>query len=341
MIRFAEPAWLWALALIPVAIGSLLWAQRRRRLMLARLAAFERLDELAPGSWGGGRRTVQGALIWAGVISCGLALARPQFGFRNVVTRSRGIDLVVALDLSRSMLAEDFKPSRLERAKAEIRALIHQVRGHRVGLVGFTTLALPLSPLTVDGRHVALQLERIRSDTLPSGGTDLSAGIEGALALLKDLEGAGRAVVVFTDGEDHGGAAKAAAENAARAGVTVHVVGLGAREGHPIPAFVEGRREGYVRDRAGRTVLSKMDAASLQDVASAGNGVAALPGPSGFLDLAPLTARIEGMTARDSEARTRKVHIERYRWALWPAVLLVFLSFVIRPTSGRRGFGFN
>jgi Ca-activated chloride channel family protein len=333
MIRFAEPWWLASFLLLPLALGFVLWANRRRHHLLRRFAHVDRLRELAPASLGRGSRSAHTWLLWVSVVACGFALARPQFGFRTEVTRSRGIDLVVALDLSRSMLAEDIRPSRLARAKAEIRELVDRLEGHRVGLVGYTTVGLPLSPLTVDGRHVRLQLERIQPETLPQGGTSLAAGIEGGLDLLETVEGSDRAIVVFTDGEDHAGSGAAAAARAAEAGVTVHVVGLGGRDGEPIPRLDRGRRAGFVRDRQGRTVLSRLDEEGLRRVAESGRGVAALPSESGSLSLDALTRRIDAMTAAESEQRTRRVHIERYRWGLWPATVLLFASFLIRPSA--------
>jgi len=328
LIRFGAPLWLLSLLVVPFGLLLLRRASKRRRNRFARLADPGFAGPLGVGARLDTVRRREGLCLVLGLGLLGAAVARPQLGYTTEVQRNEGSDLVVALDLSRSMLAEDLAPSRLERAKIEIKALLEKLSGDRVGLVGFTTVAQPLSPLTTDARHVALQLERIQPASLPSGGTSIGAGIDGALALL-DRTGDGedraeRAIVVFTDGEDHEGDGETEAREALKQGIRVHLVGLGGDEGEPIPLLRDGRRSGYVKDSMGRTVLTRLEPEGIRAVAEAGGGVAVIQSPDRGLEMAPLQRAVDAMkTAERDEARTRRDYIERYRWLLLPGLLLL------------------
>ncbi|MEM1024434.1 MAG: VWA domain-containing protein [Myxococcota bacterium] len=328
MIHFAEPWWLISLGLLPMGWLLIGQAARRRQAHFARLADEGFADRLGVGPSLELARRREAWLFVAGLSLLGASLSRPQLGYTTELQRSEGSDLVVALDLSRSMLAEDLAPSRLERAKIEIRQLLEALAGDRLGLVGFTTVAKPLSPLTTDGRHVALQLERIQPESLPSGGTSIGAGIEGALRLLeRTADGdtrAERAIVVFTDGEDHAADGQAQARTALEKGIRVHVVGLGSDEGEPIPLLRDGRRAGYVKDAMGRTVLTRLEPEGIRTVAEAGGGVAVVQEPGRGLAMGPLRKAVEEMRGVEREAkRSRRIYNERYRWFLAPGLLLL------------------
>jgi Ca-activated chloride channel homolog len=335
MIRFGAPLWLLSLLVVPLGLALLSWGARRRRARFARLADAPFAGALGAGARVEAARRREGLLVLLGLGLVGAALARPQLGYTTEVQKSEGSDLVVALDLSRSMLAEDLAPSRLERAKIEIKELLRTLSGDRVGLVGFTTVAQPLSPLTTDARHVALQLERIQPASLPSGGTSIGAGIDGALALLNRAgdgeDRAERAIVVFTDGEDHEGDGQTEAKEAFEQGVRVHLVGLGGDKGEPIPLLRDGRRSGYVKDAMGRTVLTQLDPEAIRAVAEAGGGVAVVQEAGRGLVMAPLRRAVDSMrTAEREERRKRRTYIERYRWLLLPGLVLLAGSAWIR-----------
>jgi len=338
-VRFAAPEMLWlGLAAVALLIAAGAYARRARRRLAAALDP-EMLRAMTEADRPERTRRRQWALGLAALLLATLALARPQYGHRTEVRKGRGIELVFALDLSRSMLAEDVKPNRLDRARLELEDLLRQLEGHRVGLVGFTTIGIPLTPLTVDRSAVRLQLERADPTVMPRGGTSIAQAIGAARELLEaaPTPGAGRALVIVTDGEDHRGRAAAAARRAQQAGIDVHVVGIGSTSGQPIPRFEDGERRGYVRDAEGRTVLSRLEPEALAAIAEAGGGVAALPTGSGAgIDLGPLRRHLASLSRAELEARTVRVYEERFRWFLWPALVLFTLATVLRVRRSAR-----
>lgn len=330
-MRFAEPlGFLWAL-LAPLVIVMESWLDRRRLLALSGAGDLHLLNEMSSLGPDRGRRArkTEAWLIAIAFVLLGAALARPQFGSRTELSRARGMDVVIALDLSRSMLAKDVAPSRLERAKIELEAFAKELKGDRVGLVGFTSVALPLCPLTVDKSALAVQLRSASPEALPRGGTAIADAIRVSKEMLdrSPYRESGKAIVVVTDGEEHEGDPEAAAKEAKEAGVDVHVVGVGSAAGEPIP-LPEG---GYLKDAAGQTVISRLDESMLQKIADSGSGLSALPTEGGGFDLGPVRSRLAQMEKAELETRTIRVYEERYRWFLVPALALLAAASLVRP----------
>jgi Ca-activated chloride channel family protein len=204
-----------------------------------------------------------------------LGAARPQAGAKLVQVERRGIDAVIALDVSLSMDATDVLPSRLERSKQEIRELLNGLRGDRVGILIFSGSSFPLCPMTLDVAAANLFLDAVRTDVLPDPGTNLEEALRGARSMLDAELGEtrGRAVILFTDGESHLGDALAAARTLKDDGVPVLTVGVGTPNGEPIPIFdAQGALVGYKKDRAGAVVLSRLDEALLGGIAGTTGG---------------------------------------------------------------------
>ena len=339
-MRFGEPWAFVALLFVPLFVVALVFVSRRRAHRLSEAgdpSLLEQMSLIAPSA--PLLRSVQVVLTCFALALVAIALARPQFGLRTEVRRARGMDVVVALDLSRSMLAQDVVPSRLARARIELSDLVDQLRGDRIGLLGFTSLPLPLCPLTVDRAALKLQLNSASPDDLPRGGTAIGLAIEEGLKMLENARstGASKAIVVVTDGEEHEGDPEAAAKKAAEAGVQVHVVGVGSRTGEPIPLVDDkGRAAGYLKDRSGRTVVSRLNESMLRKIADAGSGLVALPGAQGGIDLNPVRRHLGTLRRADLEDRVVRVYEERYQWFLVPAFLLLLVAAVLRPSKPRR-----
>lgn len=336
-MRFAAPLALLVLLLVPLLVLLHVRAERERRRREDAAADRALLAGLvlADGDGGRGARLARTLLLAGAVALFSLALARPQFGMRAERHKARGIDLVVAIDLSRSMLARDVVPSRLERAKIELGALVDELRGDRVGLLGFTSMALPLCPLTVDHAAFKLQLRSAGPGDLPRGGTDISAAIEAGARMLdrSKSSGAARALLIITDGEDNEGDAVAAARKAHDDGIEIHVVGVGSRTGEPIPVLKDnGQIDGYLKDASGQTVVSRLNESLLRSVADTGGGMVALPGDVGGLDLGPVRTHLESLKKAELQERTIRVYEERFQWVLAPALVLLLLATVWRPT---------
>ncbi len=336
-MRFGEPlAFLWLL-LVPLWIALYVWIEKRRARRVAAAGEPKLIEALILANPDRTRtlRLAQAVLITLAIVFSAIALSRPQLGMRTEMRKGRGIDLVVAIDLSKSMLARDVVPSRLDRARVEITDLAARLKGDRMGLVGFTSVALPLCPLTVDHSAFLLQMKSASPEDLPRGGTAISEAIEAGqrmLAASKKTD-AERALLIITDGEENEGDPLAAAKAAKEAGIAVHVVGVGSRTGEPIPVIgADGSIQGYMKDRAGQTVVSRLNEKLLRDVAEAGGGLVTLPSESGGLDLAPIRAHLSTLKKAELEERTVRVYEERYQFALVPALLCLLLATLLRPS---------
>lgn len=324
------PAWLWLLLFVPALTGFLWWALRRRRLALQRFAEARLLPALVP-ELDERRQRFRAALSVATVLLLALALAGPQWGFHWQEVRREGVDVIVALDTSRSMLATDVKPNRLARAKLAITDLVRELQGDRVGLVAFAGTAFVQCPLTVDYGAFAESLRAVHVGIIPRGGTALAAAIDTALDAFEARQGKHEALVLITDGEDHEGDVAAAAKRAAEHGVKIYTVGIGTTGGELIPAG-SGERDGFLKDRQGNVVKSRLDETSLQQIATDSGG-AYVHGEGPDLGLALLYRDyIARMEKRELHTAMQRRYEERFQWPLLIAVLLL----VAEPLVGDR-----
>ena len=328
-MRFAHPELLWLILAVPT-----LWVL----LLATRSRAARRLQEfVAPGLHASlgldprrSRRAWRSALRLVALTLLAVAAARPQWGASEVEVEQEGIDLVVALDISRSMLAEDVEPSRLDRAKLEISELVESLDGDRVGLVFFAGAAFPQCPLTVDYAAVRLFLSQADPSMIGAQGTDLSSALFTSLELFDDEVGRARVVLVVTDGEDFGDDVGPALEALREKQATLYAVGMGTVEGAPIPDVDEtGRRRGFVRDRDGDVVMSRLEEAELLSLVSATEGAYARADRGG-LDVERLRAEISGIEGAAFRAQRIVSYQERYFWPLAFAVLLLVAEGFVR-----------
>jgi len=329
-IGFTDGQLLWLLWLL-VPFAALLWlAASRRKVALERFADRAMLDKIAPAS-SPGRGILRGLLLGLAVVGLIVSLAGPTWGFHWEDVERRGVDLVVALDLSRSMLAEDTKPDRLTAAKREIRDLLDLLKGDRVALVAFAGTAFVQCPLTLDYHAFELFLDEMDPNWVPVGGTDLAAAVRVSMDAFPENERAGKAVLLITDGEDHSGELADAAEEARKEGVHVFVVGMGAREGAPIP---DGRG-GFVK-QGGKVVLTKLDEPALKELALTTDGTY-IPSVAGDLDLRTIYLDdIKGtLEARELSSSRQRREEHRFQWALLPAILLLVLEGLAGPPRSR------
>ena len=323
MFRFGVESLLYAYLLLP-ALVALEWrAAARRRRALDRFGERGRIDRLTAAVSRGGQLT-RTVLLLAAVVLLVTALARPQFGDRVDTVRREGQDVVVALDLSASMEAEDVAPNRLAAAKLAVGRLIERLDGDRIGLVAFAGEAFVQSPLTLDYAAAALFLNAMEPDLVPVPGTDLGQAIEVALDGFGEPGERNRQLVVITDGEDHEGAIDAAVERAADEGVRVYTVGLGSTEGVPIPSFDEsGAPNGFLRDDEGSVVTTRLDGVTLQRVADRTGGAYyhAAAGSGAAFDR--LVEELTGGGGGEIESREVTRYEEQYQIFLGLALLLL------------------
>ena len=328
-MRFAHPEFLWLIWAVPLLALGLAIARRRAN---ERLRAFvsDRLGGEMAGTVDHGRRFWKAGLRLAALTLLIVAAARPQWGASEVEVEQEGIDLVVALDISRSMLAEDVEPSRLGRAKAEISALIESLDGDRVGLVFFAGGAFPQCPLTVDYSAARLFLSQADPTMIGSQGTDLAAALRTSMELFGDEGGRSRVVLVVTDGEDFGGELEDALDELREAGIALYAVGIGTPEGAPIPDFDDtGRRQGFVRDRDGDVVISRLEEAGLLELVRGTEGVYARAGRTG-LDIARLQSELGALEGGAFRSQRVVRHQDRYTHPLAAALVLLIVEAWIR-----------
>ncbi|GAC1603498.1 MAG: hypothetical protein NVS4B10_16110 [Myxococcales bacterium] len=326
-VRIVEPLFLWlapaALLVGALAIGR---AIQRQRAAVAFLPAARRQRVLR--GVGLAQGTLRGSLLGSGLALLCVAAAGPQCGERTEIIKRSGVDLVIALDASTSMLARDVRPSRLERAKLEIAALLDQLKGDRVGIVVFAGEAFVQCPLTVDYSAAKLFLRAVDPQTMPQQGTAVAAALAEAKRVLDGggRPGAGKAVVLVSDGEDQEGASREAARELADAGVRLFAVPVGGETGEPIPLLdARGNVVGYKKDKEGHAVLTRADPAALGELAAAGGG-SLLRGQGGDLGLARLVPELDRMQRGELESRLTVRYDDRYPLFAWPAFALLALG---------------
>ena len=294
MFRFVEPAALYLLAAIPLLLFFFASARRARRRALQDFGRLELLQKLFR-SVSEGRQLLRFGLALAGALFVVLALARPQFGSRLETVQRRGQDVVVALDLSLSMLAEDIQPNRLAKAKFAVSRFIDLLGGDRIGLVGFAGEAFIQCPLTLDYGAAKLFLRAMGPDIMPVPGTSLSKAITKSLQLLEASQTKNKILVLLTDGEDHEEGIDAAAAQAADRGVVIYAIGIGSLEGTPIPELdSNGRSRGFKKDEQGNIVMTRLNDSNLRILAEETQGRFYLASPGGA-ELEEIADEIAGM----------------------------------------------
>ena len=267
-MKFATPEYLYLLLLIPLAIVIYQYACYRRKRNIKRYGDPELTARLIP-SYSTTRSSV---LFWISLVALALmivALARPRYGKGKTTVTTRGVEMVVALDISNSMLADDIKPNRLEKAKRLIKRLAEQLKGNKVALVVFAGDAYVQLPITDDYISIEMFLESISTNLVSRQGTDIGAAINLASRCFTPNDKIGKAIVLITDGENHEGGAEEAAKAAAESGKKVFILGIGTTKGGRIP-LSDGN---FLRDREGQIVVTKLNEEMAMKIAEAGNGM--------------------------------------------------------------------
>lgn len=331
-MKFAQTYMLFLIWLVPLAAALFWYGHSSRQRILKRYAKPPGLDAILPPALP--RRGTRAILVLVVILLLAVALAGPQYGYRWQAVERRGVDLVIALDCSRSMLAEDIKPSRLDRAKREIVDLLKMLAGDRVGLVAFAGTAFLQCPLTVDYEAFHLFLQHLGPDFLPVGGTDLAAALTVATRSFDPETATDKAVILITDGGHTGSADLQAAVDAAKnAKVKLFCIGVGGESGVPVPAA----KGGFKKDRSGKIVLSRLDETGLKQMALATGG-GYVRSVAGDMDLDAIYHQQirKEMTAQTLTSSRRQVWEDRYQWALGLALALLALEMLVPAVARGR-----
>lgn len=268
MLRFEDPIYLWMLLIIPILVLMRFIVWRKRKRNLRKFGDSSLLKEMMPDV-SKYRPTIKFCLLLSAITILIFMIARPQVGSKISHEKREGIEVLIALDISNSMLAQDVIPSRLEKSKLLIEDLVDYFTNDKVGLVVFAGDAFVQLPITNDYVSAKMFLQNINPSLITTQGTDLARAISLSQSCFTQREHIGRAIIVITDGEDHEGGALEAAREAYKKGISVFILGVGTSKGAPIP---DGNG-GYLKDNSGQIVLSALNEQMCQQVAKAGNGV--------------------------------------------------------------------
>ena len=316
-MRFGEPIYLYLIILIPLLIGFLIWAEKKRKTLSAQFVDASLIPRLVSPRAVEQRRKKTRLLIW-GLVFLLIALAQPRWGFQWEDLKQRGVDIIIALDVSNSMRATDIKPSRLERAKYKVTDLLRMLKGDRVGLVAFAGTCFLHCPLTLDYQAAEMFLGALDTDLISLQGTALGHAIETSIKAFSTTEKKSKAIILITDGEDHEGAVLKALQSAQKEGVKIFVIGIGHGEGVPVP----DPSGGFKRNRSGEIVLSKINEPLLEKIAVESGGVY-VRSVHGDMDLRTIYLEQiqQSMEKKELKSSRRKHWTERFQWLIFMGLL--------------------
>jgi Ca-activated chloride channel family protein len=320
-MNFGNANFLIALVIVPLLLGLFFIVFKRKRWLLQKFGNYSILQKLIKNT------SIKAQYLKVGLICLAAALivvaiARPQYGTIERPLVRKGVDIMIAIDTSLSMRAQDIKPSRLARAKEQLRDLVHRLRGDRVGIISFAGMAFVQCPLTLDYGIALDILDTIDTNSVPVRGTAIGAAIRKAIDAFKHTEKGYRVLVLLTDGEDQGSDPIAAAKEAAKEGIKIYCIGIGSTQGMPIPL----EQGGYKEDKQQHKVNSRLDFTTLEKIALATGGKAIKANPHGELELDEIYGDIDKMQKKLQESRVYTIYEDRFQYVLLPAIVLLILE---------------
>jgi Ca-activated chloride channel family protein len=326
MFRFANPEYLYALLLIPALMIFFWYSRIKRRKAMARFGQREILSVLMPEA-SKARPVIKYFLLLLALTSIIVGIARPQFGSQLKNVKREGIEIMIALDVSNSMMAEDIEPNRLERSKRAISQLVDKLSDDKIGLIVFAGEAYTQLPITSDYVSAKLFLNSISTQIVPTQGTAIGAAIDLAAKSFSPQFVGNKVIIVITDGENHEDDALGAAAKAAEQGIVVHTIGLGSPKGALIPDYSNGQK-GYKKDSKGNTIVTKLDEQMLQKIAQAGKGMY-IRANNSQMGLNALFNEVNKMEKTELESQVYADYDEKFQYFIGLGLLLIFLDFII------------
>lgn len=337
-MRFAEPMFLWGLLSLPLFALLFVYAYHRRKKLAARFVSLSMLPKLSTSvsPW---RRLAKVMLLLFAIAFLFVALARPQWGRKMEHIERRGLDLVLLQDISLSMLAEDIKPNRLTRSRHEISAFLESLSGDRVGLVAFSGEAQVMVPLTLDYGTVQMMLRELTPGWLMPG-TNLENAIRKGMSLYKNSGSAGQysVMILMSDGEELEAAAVNAAKEAAEMGIRIYTIGIGSREGVPIPVPSKNGEVAYKKDLQGNIVTTRLEDGTLQEIASVTGGLYFYASPGEF-QLQKVLTEIASLEKKEQASDRMENYQDRYQIFLGLAALLFLIEALVSERGRKRRVG--
>lgn len=327
MFRFLHPEYLYLLLLVPIIIGLYWFVNRIQKKAINRFGNFETLLQLMP-AFSFKRGWLKISIFSLAVLFIILGLAGPQFGSKLTEVKRKGIELIIALDVSNSMMAEDIQPSRLERAKQAISRLVDKLSDDRLGLIVFAGDAYVQLPITNDYISAKMFLSSINPGIVPKQGTAIGSAINLAASSFTPQSQTSKVIVVISDGENHEDDPVEAAKKAAEQGIYVYAIGIGSPQGAPIPVSSHDTQPSFWKDKDGNVVVSKLDEETLSKMAVAGNGKY-IRATNMQLGLLPLFDEINKMQKTEMKEKVYSEFDEQFQYFFGAALFLLLLEFII------------
>ncbi len=333
MIRFAHGEYLFLLFLLPLLAAAFVLALWARRKALETLGNMDLLRRLMPAS-STLKKAAKFALLFGALGFLILGVANPQIGTKMEEVKREGVDIMIALDVSNSMKAEDIKPNRLESAKQEIARMLDRLQNDRIGLIVFAGESYLQLPLTTDYSAARLILSTIDVDVVPVPGTAIGSAIRLAMKSFSSGERKYKVIVLITDGENHEDDAIAAAKDAHAEGAVIHTIGMGSPGGAPIPVYQNNAQVGFRKDVDGNTVITKLDEQALTQIAEAGGG-RFIRATNEQHELDAVFKEVESMEKKEFGAKVFTEYEDRFQYFLGAAMLLLLIEFLLSERRSR------
>jgi Ca-activated chloride channel family protein len=333
LFRFANPDFLYLLLLLPVLVVLWILNEVRRKKALRRLGESELIGKLLP-ELSSSRPWIKFVLQFVAITSAILILARPQFGSRLEEVKKQGVEVIIALDVSNSMLAQDIQPDRLTRAKQALTRLIDNLENDKIGLIVFAGDAYTQIPITTDYISAKMFLSAINPDMVPRQGTAIGAAIDLGMRSFSPGEGKSKTMIIITDGENHEDDPLVQASEAAAAGIVIHTIGIGSPEGVPVPVVSGGRRD-YLKDRDGNTVITKLDEEILKKIAMSAEG-SYVRASSSNIGLDEIYGEIKKMKTQEMESTMYTEYNDQFQIFAAIALIFLLLDFIVMERKNRK-----
>ncbi len=333
MFQLEEKIWFWALLVIPVIVVFYLLLQFWKKQTQKKFANQELLKRLSPNQ-SLFKSILKVIVLSLAFASLAIALVNPKVGTKLETVKREGVDIVFALDVSKSMLAEDVKPSRLDKSKQLIGQIINNLGSDRVGIIAYAAKAFPQLPITTDYGAARMFLQSMNTDMLSSQGTAIDEAINLAKTYYDDDEQTNRVLVIISDGEDHSESAVRVAEEASAEGIKIFTIGVGEVNGGPIPIKRNGVLLNYKKDKQGETVITRLNEETLKAIANEANGVY-INGKTTDKVVKEITSILNKMDKTEFEAKQFADFKDQFQWFLGLAILLFFIDIFLleRKTS--------
>lgn len=325
MFKFEHIIFLYGLAIIPVMLFIFIWQAIQRKKKLKKLGDLNLINQLIP-EVSVAKKNTKFILLLLSFTCLLFGLANLQTGSKMKEVKREGADIMICLDVSNSMLAQDLTPNRLERAKIAIEKMINQLAGDRLGIIVFAGQAYVQLPITTDYSAAKLFLESINTKIIPTQGTNIAEAINLAIESFGKDEGKNKAIVIITDGENNEDASVVeSAKEAAKNNIVIHTIGVGSEKGVPIPNMINDVASGYKKDKDGNTIVTKLDSKTLEEIASVANGVY-VQASNSDIGLSTILDNIAELDKKQMESKQFTDYEDQFQWFLGLALFFLIIE---------------